>query len=380
MQQEFEFTIAFDDFDASLLPAEARTPGSEAFVAGIRQVVAREFGGHGGWARIVADANSRRLTVTWGAGDKGYDPLASAVGRLKRGDYATAIPALELLRHHHPDSVAVHYNLGMALSDQGNLATAIPVLRKAVALAPRDGDARVALGVALARQGRVDDAVAQLREAVAVSPTNPWAFRNLGGILLKQGKAAESEPHLRRAVELNPDDPAARSGLGKCLIELGRLDDADGHLVEAIRLDPHGLAGDAAKEGRSRIAQVNFRGRTPGGVRPDAVMYCLGAMERFGKMTPQRVQGVGFEIAVLGMQGIDPADSERLYTLKSLPGQFSGLQLLCVMYVAFRQVAPDRDTGFDVSREYALALSMHNPARSREDSDGGATPENTPHQ
>lgn len=81
MQQEFEFTIAFDDFDASLLPADARTPGSEAFIAGIREIVAREFGGHGGWARIVADEKARRLTVTWGAGNKGYDPLASRVRR-----------------------------------------------------------------------------------------------------------------------------------------------------------------------------------------------------------------------------------------------------------------------------------------------------------
>ena len=363
MQQEFEFTIAFDDFDASLLPADARTPGSEAFIAGIREIVAREFGGHGGWARIVADEKARRLTVTWGAGNKGYDPLASAVSRLKRGDYATAVPALELLRHHHPDNIAVHYNLGMALSDQGNLASAIPVLRKAVALSPRDGDVRVALGVALARHGRVDDAVAQLREAIAISPTNPWAFRNLGGILLKQGEATEAEPHLRRAVELNPADPAARSGLGKCLIELDRVDDADEHLIEAIRLDPHGQAGEAAKEDRSRIAQINFRKRMPSGVRPDAVMYCLGAVERFEKMTTQQVEAVGFEVAILGMQGINPADSEKQYTLKSLPGQFSGLQLLCIMYVAFKQIAPEKDTGFDVSREYAVALSMHHPEK-----------------
>ena len=363
MPQEFEFTIAFDDFDASLLPTDSRTPGSEQFVAAISELVTREFGCHGGWAKIVAEANTRRLTVTWGAGDKGYDPLASAVGRLKRGDYATAIPALELLRHHHPDNVAVHYNLGMALSDQGNLARAISVLRKAVALDPEDGDVRVALGVALARHGHIDDAVEELLEAIAFAPTNPWAYRNLGGILLREGKAAEAEPHLRRAVELNPDDPAARSGLGKCLIELDRVDDADEHLIEAIRLDPHGRAGDAAKEDRSRIAQINFRKRMPGGVRPDAVMYCLGAVKRFEKMTTQQVQGVGFEIAILGMQGINPADSEKQYTLKSLPGQFSGLQLLCTMYVAFKRFAPDKDTGFDVSREYSVALSMHKPEK-----------------
>ena len=63
------------------------------------------------------------------------------------------------------------------------------------------------------------------------------------------------------------------------------------------------------------------------------------------------------------MQGINPADSEKQYSLKSLPGQFSGLQLLCIMYVAFKRFAPDKDTGFDVSREYSVALSMHKPEK-----------------
>ena len=120
----------------------------------------------------------------------------------------------------------------------------------------------------------------------------------------------EANPVEPNAVELNPADAASRAALGKCLIELDRVDDADEHLIEAIRLDAHGEAGETAKEGRTRIAEINFRKRMPGGVRPDAVMYCLGALERFEKMTPQQIQGVGFEIAILGTRGIDPSDSE----------------------------------------------------------------------
>ena len=77
----------------------------------------------------------------------------------------------------------------------------------------------------------------------------------------------------------------------------------------------------------------------------------VSAEERF------RVKGVlngnllGYEIAILGTRGIDPSDSEKRYTLKSLPRQFSGVQLLCIMYVAFKRFAPDTDTGFDVTRE-----------------------------
>jgi hypothetical protein len=46
------------------------------------------------------------------------------------------------------------------------------------------------------------------------------------------------------------------------------------------------------------------------------------------------------------------------YTLKSLPGQFSGLHLLCYEYVAFKQFAPDKSIGFDLAAEYEMALSL----------------------
>ena len=39
--------------------------------------------------------------------------------------------------------------------------------------------------------------------------------------------------------------------------------------------------------------------------------------------------------------------------------EYSGLQPLCLMFVAFKTVAPDRDIGFDVSREYQTAVALH---------------------
>lgn len=171
MSQDFEFIIAFDDFDASILPIGARTSGSEEFVTALRELVENEFAGHGGWATILVDEGSRLLRVTWGSRVEGYDPLKSAVGRLERGQYAEAIRTLELLRFQEPDNVTVLYNLGMALSDQGQLQTAIKHLAYAAGLAPRDGNVRVALGVALTRSGRTKEAILQFQEALAVAPT-----------------------------------------------------------------------------------------------------------------------------------------------------------------------------------------------------------------
>jgi hypothetical protein len=52
-------------------------------------------------------------------------------------------------------------------------------------------------------------------------------------------------------------------------------------------------------------------------------------------------------------------DPAHKYQLKSLPGDFSGLNLVCLMYVAFKSFAPETDVGFDLSKEYAAAKSMY---------------------
>ena len=51
----------------------------------------------------------------------------------------------------------------------------------------------------------------------------------------------------------------------------------------------------------------------------------------------------------------DPAEQ---YTLRSIPGKFSGLHLLCIEYVGFQIIDPKVDIGFDLSAEYAAAKAM----------------------
>ena len=44
-----------------------------------------------------------------------------------------------------------------------------------------------------------------------------------------------------------------------------------------------------------------------------------------------------------------------------MPGQFSGLQLVSIMYTAFKQIDPKMDSGIDLQREYDAALAMRGP-------------------
>jgi hypothetical protein len=90
----------------------------------------------------------------------------------------------------------------------------------------------------------------------------------------------------------------------------------------------------------------------------DAVMYCLSALQEFSTMDAEDVQAVAFEIALLGRNGLDTNDSTPKYTLRSLPGAYSGLQLVSMMFVGFKQIEPTLDAGFDLSQEYAAAQQL----------------------
>ena len=61
-----------------------------------------------------------------------------------------------------------------------------------------------------------------------------------------------------------------------------------------------------------------------------------------------------------GVRGIDHKSSRKSYTLASYPGEtFSGLHLLCLMYVGFTIIDPSLNTGLDFSSAYAMALESH---------------------
>jgi hypothetical protein len=90
-------------------------------------------------------------------------------------------------------------------------------------------------------------------------------------------------------------------------------------------------------------------------LRPDAVHYCLDALQRFRDLGEAQTKTITFEIAMLGREGFDINSPEKKYSLKSQPGHFSGLQLVSLMYVGMKFPAPEADVGIDLSKEYALA-------------------------
>lgn len=294
-------------------------------------------------------------------GDASEDPFEYALTLLRRGELEQAIPLMESLLVAAPDDPDVLYNLGMAYSDMGQLEDAIELLSQAVETDPENANALVALGVARQRNSEPREALIALRSAVALDPANSYAHRNLGGILASLGDVREAEPHLREAVRLAPDDQQAAYGLAATLHRLGgddRLAEADDLYQRAIGIDPASDVAETARQARSGMAQESFRGTVGATPRMDAVMYCLDALEKFDATTPEQVQAVTLEIALLGRQGLDTNDPTPKYSLRSLPGEFTGLHLVSLLYVGFERINPGHDMGFDLSREYETAQQL----------------------
>lgn len=102
-----------------------------------------------------------------------------------------------------------------------------------------------------------------------------------------------------------------------------------------------------------------MRDKVDGGLRPDVIMYIADALKTFKKAGPAKRQQIALEIAMKGQAGLDIHDPDQKYTLKTLPGKFSGMHLVSIMYTAFKQIDPKADSGIDLKREYDAAMALH---------------------
>jgi tetratricopeptide (TPR) repeat protein len=346
--------VARDFLPIQIAPAHPSELSSTAFLAAARAFYERQFGG----GTVLVEPAPGGILVAWTPPEADLDPLQYAVTLLERRQYVIAVPILQTLLREDPRNPVVLFNLGMAQSDLGKLDEALAHLQELTRQDANHAHGWVALGVAQTRAGRPDDAIETLRKAVVIAPDDPYARRNLGGLLGSKGLFDEALDHLREAVRLLPSDQQAIYGLAQALIKLGGDDhiaEADALLSKAIALEPDSEVAERCRSDRSRIAQNRFRSNAGAQVRMDAVMYCLGALQKFAQMSKEEVRAVAFEIAMLGTRGLDVNDPSQQYQLRSFPGRFSGLHLVAIEYVGFKIVDPNVDLGFDLSQEYRHA-------------------------
>jgi Flp pilus assembly protein TadD len=357
--EPFSFKHAIAEFDLGKLPVDPKVLQSDPAIlaASVQAYYEELLRKMGGTAAVAISAGV--VSVTW------YPSSGNAVGMvtehalklLREGDYRSAEPLLRMLLARSPDDPELLYNFGMMLSDQKKLGEAIELLEKLVGIQPANTYAWTALGVAYSRNREQDQAERALRQALKIDPENAYALRNLGA-LQQETSPAQALAGLEKAARMMPNDQRSQYGYAKCLVDLGNDDEADPILQRVIQMDPLSEIAEQARNERRRIAHETMRDNVGGGLRMDAMFFCLDAIKKFREMGDARMRALVYEITMLGRGGLDINDAEQKYTLTSLPGKFSGMQLVSLMYTGFKQIDPGMDSGIDLSREYEQALNL----------------------
>jgi arylsulfatase A-like enzyme/Flp pilus assembly protein TadD len=194
-----------------------------------------------------------------------YELISDAMSDSQHGNYRESAEKLSTVLKTEPDSVPVHYLLGLDYYRMREYSQAVENLERVIELAPDYALADYQLGLAYARSGDIDHAEKTLKHTLELDPTNFDAAYNLGAIYLQKHDVTDAVASFRQSVTINPDYAAAHKALGEVFLYQGQVDDAIRELRRAEELEPadptihSALAKALNRKGRNEEAQEEMR-------------------------------------------------------------------------------------------------------------------------
>ncbi len=152
--------------------------------------------------------------------------------------FPRAVEELQRVLQLSPDYALAVFNLGLAYARTGDFDQAVQQLRRALDLDGTNFSAAYNLGVAYSQKQMVPEAVAAFRQTIAIAPQYAAGHRALGELLLYQGQVDESLAELRRAADLDPQDAGVHAALSKALSAKGLKAEADEEMRKAQQSRP----------------------------------------------------------------------------------------------------------------------------------------------
>lgn len=194
-----------------------------------------------------------------------YELVSEAIAESQRGEYADSTTKLSDALKAEPESIPVHYLLGLNYYRMKQFAKAIEQFQRVLQLSPDYALAVFNLGLAQGRAGDFDQAIASLRRALELDATNFSAAYNLGAVYLQKQMVPESVAAFRQAIAIYPDYAEAHRALGEVLLYQKQVDEALIHLRQATALAPDNpgmhmaLAKALAEKGLEQDAQEEMK-------------------------------------------------------------------------------------------------------------------------
>jgi tetratricopeptide (TPR) repeat protein len=155
-----------------------------------------------------AAASYRRAVELDSELDEARIRLAACLVDLTQAD--EALPHLEYLRRHRPESVEVMLDLARCRELQGNRQDAEDLLDEAITLHPAYGPALMQRGILALRQGRLAEAEKWLRKASVVGLGDYQTHHHLAACLRQEGKLQEAKHIDNRLKQIEADQKRLR--------------------------------------------------------------------------------------------------------------------------------------------------------------------------
>jgi arylsulfatase A-like enzyme/Flp pilus assembly protein TadD len=168
-----------------------------------------------------------------------YELISDAIAESQHGEYQSSTEKLITTLKTEPNSVPVHYLLGLNYYRLREYPKAIAELQRVLELSPDYELAAFQLGLAYARNGDFDQAIQMLKRALELDGTNFSAAFNLGAAYLKKQMIPEAAAAFRQSATIYPEYAAAHRALGELLLYQGQTEEALAELRRATELDPH---------------------------------------------------------------------------------------------------------------------------------------------
>jgi hypothetical protein len=130
-------------------------------------------------------------------------------------------------------------------------------------------------------------------------------------------------------------------------------------VIFEIEKDPYGL--ESTDSSQERQMKKFLKEHSTKDTNMAVAMYMVGALEKFQKLSADKVKSIAFEFATLGMSGIDPNKED--YTVPYFGNEkFSGYRALAYYYVSWAIAVPEAINQLQMpfAGEYKLAKQMKN--------------------
>jgi arylsulfatase A-like enzyme/Flp pilus assembly protein TadD len=175
-----------------------------------------------------------------------YELISDAIAESQHGEYQPSTEKLSQALKSDPDSVPVHYLLGLNYYRMREFPQAVEQLQRVLQLSPEYSLAAFQLGLAYARAGDFDHAIETLKRTLELDPTNFSAAYNLGAAYVQKQMMTEAAGAFRSSVTIAPNYAPGHRALGEVLLYQGQVDDALSELRRAAELAPGDPGNHAA--------------------------------------------------------------------------------------------------------------------------------------